>query len=231
MNHQVAAIDGGVAGVDLACHHACQRLAGGHRTGANGVGVGGFLAAVLSFPVVIFTPLLLVVIGYWLVVIVGGADPDNDGAGGGFAGFLGLGGAPASIVLSLLVGVAWFVALVGHQLLGGLPGWLVLAGALVAAWVLSRLAVGFLKRFLPAGVEPSRADFLGLTCVIKTGRVTRTFGQAEVHASDGSSAIVQVRQAGHDDLRAGSIALLFDVDPDGDFFWVVPADIATTPEP
>ena len=202
-------------------------------TGGNGDAVGGFLTAVLSFPVVIFTPLLVIVIGYWLVVIAGGADPDGDGgegAGGGFAGLLGLGGAPAPVVLSLFVAVGWFAALAGQQLLGGLPGWLLLVAALVIAWVLSRLAALALRRLWPARVEPSRADFLGLTCVIRTGRVTRTFGQAEVHAPDGSSAVVQVRQAGHDDLRAGTLALLFDVDPDGEFFWVVPADIATTPD-
>ena len=195
--------------------------------------MGGFLAAVLGFPVVIFTPLLVVVIGYWLVVIAGGADPDGhggEGAEGGFAGLLGLGGAPAPVVLTLFVAVGWFAALAGNQVLGAVPGWLVLVAALIAAWVLSRLSVVVLKRALPPRVEPSRADFLGLTCVIRTGRVTRDFGQAEVHAPDGSSAIVQVRQAGHDDLRAGTLALLFDADPEGDFFWVIPADIATTPD-
>ena len=63
--------------------------------------------------------------------------------------------------------------------------------------------------------------------MIRTGTVTRTFGQAEVHAPDGSSAIVQVRQTGADDLRAGTTALLYDVDPEGEFFWVVPTDVAT----
>jgi hypothetical protein len=56
--------------------------------------------------------------------------------------------------------------------------------------------------------------------------VTHDFGQAEVHAPDGSSAIVQVRQAGDDDLTAGTVALLFAHDADGEFFWVVPLDVA-----
>ncbi|BCJ53529.1 hypothetical protein Asp14428_50040 [Actinoplanes sp. NBRC 14428] len=190
--------------------------------------MGGFFEAVLSFPTVVLTPLLVVVIGYWLVVIVGGADPEGEGAGdGGFLGFLGLGGVPASVVLSLLVVFAWFTTLAGAELLGAVPAALVLAGALAVAWIVARLAVLVIKRFLPAGVEPSRADFVGLTCVVRTGRVTRTFGQAEVHAPDGSSAIVQVRQAGEDDLRAGTVALLYDVDPEGEFFWIVPADIAS----
>jgi hypothetical protein len=190
--------------------------------------MGGFLEAALSFPAVIFTPLLVVVIGYWVVVIAGGADPEGDGDSGeaGVLAFVGLGGVPASVVLSLLIALAWFAALAGGELLGAIPAALVLAAAVVAAWVLTRLAVLVLKRLMPAGDEPSRADFVGLTCVVRTGRVTATFGQAEVHSPDGSSAIVQVRQAGDDDLRAGTTALLYDFDPAGEFFWVVPTDIA-----
>jgi hypothetical protein len=158
------------------------------------------------------------------VVVAGGADPDADGGVGGFLDFTGLGGVPAPIPLSLLVVLAWFGSLAGSVLL---PGWLALVLVLPIAWLLARLATVLIRRLLPAGGDASRADFLGSTCVIRTGRVTRTFGQAEVHARDGSSAIVQVRQAGDDDLHAGTVALLYDVDPDGEFFWVVPADIAT----
>jgi hypothetical protein len=146
-------------------------------------------------------------------------------------GFLGLGGVPLSVVVSLLVLLAWFGSLVGAELFTPVPSWLVLAGALLMAWQLTRLAVLGLAPVWPTGPGASRSDFLGLTCVIRTQTVTRTFGQAEVHAPDGSSAIVQVRQAGTDDLRAGSAALLFDVDADGEFFWVVPADIALRPDP
>jgi hypothetical protein len=186
--------------------------------------LGGFVEAALSFPTVLFTPLLVVVIGYWLVVVAGGADPEDDAGAGDFLGFAGLGGVPASIPVSLLVALAWFGSLAGSQVL---PGWLTLVAVLPVAWLLTRLAVVPLRRLLPTGTDASRAEFLGLTCVIRTGRVTGTFGQAEVHARDGSSAIVQVRQAGTDDLRAGTVALLYDVDPEGEFFWVVPADIAT----
>lgn len=189
--------------------------------------MSGFVAAALSFPTVLFTPLLVVVVGYWLVVVAGGADPEGEHGGeDGFLDLLGLGGVPVAIPVSLLILFAWFASLAGGELLG-VAGWLILIGALVAAWFLARLAVLLLRRVLPSGPDASRADFVGLTCVIRTGRVTGTFGQAEVHAADGSSAIVQVRQAGDDDLHAGTVALLYDVDPDGEFFWVVPADIAT----
>jgi hypothetical protein len=192
--------------------------------------MGGFVEAVLSFPTVIVTPLLVVVIGYWIVVLAGGADPEAE-VGSGEAGhpvaaFLGLRGVPLSVVGSLLVALAWFGSLAGAELLTSTPGWIVLVAAVVAACIITRLAVIGLARIWPAGNRPSRSDFLGRTAVIRTGRVTRTFGQAEVHAPDGSSAIVQVRQAGDDELTAGTVALLFDHDAEGEFFWVVPVDVA-----
>ncbi len=183
-----------------------------------------FVDAALSLPAVIFTPLLVVVVGYWIVVIAGGADPEADEVG--FLDFLGLGGVPVTVVLSVFVAFAWFVALAAGAVFGAVNALLLLGGAVVLAFLITRLAVVLLRRLLPSGTEPSRADFVGLTAIVRTGRVTRTFGQAEVHAPDGSSAIVQVRQAGDDDLRAGTVALLYDVDPDGEFFWIVPADIA-----
>ncbi|MFF5295320.1 OB-fold-containig protein [Paractinoplanes globisporus] len=182
----------------------------------------GFIDAALSFPAVLFTPLLIIVVAFWAVVVAGGADPDADGSGD-LLGFAGLGGVPVSVPLSLLVVFAWFGSLAGAEFL---PGWIALIAALAVAWLITRLAVVLIGRFRPPAPE-SRADFVGRTCVIRTGRVSRTFGQAEVRAEDGSSAIVQVRQAGDDDLHAGTVAVLYDFDPEGEFFWVVPADIAT----
>ncbi|HEX4818129.1 MAG TPA: hypothetical protein VFV66_35765 [Nonomuraea sp.] len=59
-------------------------------------------------------------------------------------------------------------------------------------------------------------------CVIRTGTATRDFGQAEVTAADGSSAVVHVRTTGQDRLARGDKALIFEYDADGEFFWVMP---------
>ena len=93
--------------------------------------------------------------------------------------------------------------------------------ALGAGWLVTRLAVLALGRLFTAAPVASRADFLGRPCVIRTGTVTATFGQAEVTVEDGSSAIVQVRQSGGDRLRAGSPAYIYGYDDTGEFFWVV----------
>lgn len=210
-----------------------------------------FLNAVLRFPTVLFTFLLVVVIGYWLLVLFGAVDFDTgsgdaldslgaegaEGAGGGgFAGVLaglGLGGMPASVVVSLLVTGAWFVSLAGGALLTALEfdTWAlvglsvaVLVAALLAAWLIAWLLMLPLRHFFPLGPQSSRHDFVGRVCVIRTGTVTADFGQAEVTSTDGSSAIIQVRKAGDDPLRAGRQAVIYDYDAKGEFFWVSPVD-------
>ncbi|GLU50058.1 OB-fold-containig protein [Nocardiopsis ansamitocini] len=206
-----------------------------------------FFTAALGFPTVLFSFALLVVIGYWALVVLGGLgvdslDPDTEGlADGGLTGFLsgiGLGGVPITVTLSLVISVAWFASLSGTALLDGIDlgspltlaaAVLVLVIALVCAWA-AAAALGVLwRRFVPDGREPSKRDFIGRMCVIRTGRVDRAFGQAEVTASDGSSALIQVRQNGDDPLTAGSSALIFEYDREGAFFWVTAYDAELDP--
>lgn len=206
--------------------------------------MGGFFDVVLAFPTVLFSFLLVVVVAYWLLVLTGlvdledGTDADAEGFGGFLAG-LGLGGPPNTVVFSLLIAVAWFVSLAGTVLLDRAGfgasvritlsvGVLVLAG--LCAWLVTRLFAASLSRLFPTGPEASRSSFVGSLCVIRTGRVTADFGQAEVTSADGSSAVVQVRQPGDEPLRAGSSALIYDYDADGEFFWVTPTDIALNPD-
>ncbi len=191
--------------------------------------MGEFFGAVLAFPAVLFTFLFAVLIGYWLLVLAGALDADEEG--GDLLSGLGFGGVPLTVVLSLTVIVAWLTALVGTVLLDGSPsgirislGTVVALVAILLGLLVTRLLVTPLRRIFHTPAAASRADFVGRTCVIRTGTVTTDFGQAEVHAEDGSSAVVQVRQTGADELRAGSIALIYDYDTAGEFFWVAPVD-------
>lgn len=225
-----------------------------HETGGPNASMGDFVEAALDFPAVLFSFLLLVVIGYWMVVLFGGLGVDAldagrhgigtegaesaDGAGtdgadsgaglsdAGLSGLLtaaGLGGVPVTVVASLLIAVAWFASLAGTVLLPGAAlAVVVLIAALAVAWLTTRLLVSPLRRVFRTDSGPSRNAFVGRLCVIRTTRVGTDFGQAEVHAADGSSAIVQVRQTGTDPLGTGSTALIYDYDPDGELFWVIP---------
>ncbi|MEY9875978.1 hypothetical protein ABH931_005485 [Streptacidiphilus sp. MAP12-33] len=144
----------------------------------------------------------------------------------------GLGGVPVTVAVSLVVAFGWFTALACTEWLGG-GRWFLLPLALAGGWVGARLLAVPLARMMPEpSPPPSRRDFVGLGCVIRTGRVGPDFGQAEVRSADGSSAVVQVRQSLDDaageggTLRAGAAALIYDYDADGEFFWVMPAPIA-----
>jgi hypothetical protein len=192
--------------------------------------MGDFLAAVTGFPAVLFSFLLVVVVAFWVIVALGGAEPDILDGDGWFdsamlrgAGFRGV---PVTIVLSLMITLAWFVSLVGTALLDRLGAWrpigapAVLVAALLSAWLGTRVLVAPFRRVFAETGAASRAEFVGRLCVIRTGRVGPDFGQAEVTAADGSSAVVQVRQHGDDALARGSTALIYEYDADGEFFWV-----------
>jgi hypothetical protein len=164
-----------------------------------------------------------------------GAAPDAHGGGprGSLIAAAGLDGVPVTVVVSLLVTFAWCLSLVGSTALNGAgvhgaaraaADAALTAAALTGSWSLTWLAVRPLRHLFPEQRPPSREDFVGRLCTVRTGSVTRGFGQAEVTAPDGSTAVVQVRQDGHDTFAAGSTALLYAYEPLGEFFWVAPFD-------
>lgn len=201
-----------------------------------------FLSAAFSFPAALFGAALVVVVCFWLLVLAGAADHhafdgdlDTDLAG--------IGGAPVSVSVSVMVVVAWFTSLTGSVLLHrsavtgtarAVLACAVLAGALLISWAVVRILVRRYRRHFPDEPPPSRRDFLGRVCTVRTGSVSSDFGQAEVAAADGSTAIVQVRQFSQPDegvLTAGSAGLLYAYDDEGEFFWVSPYDVTLDPGP
>ncbi|MFE2886375.1 hypothetical protein [Streptomyces sp. NPDC059272] len=198
--------------------------------------MGAFLAAATGFPTVVFTAALVVVVLFWLVVALGAADAhghahmhlNSRAQGDGW----GMGGVPVTLVLSLFVSVGWLISYCASVLLvpsgpvGILVGAAVLIGTVYVSWRATKLFVRPLHRLFPDEPGPSRLDFVGLTCTIRTGRVDTAFGQAEVRAGDGSAAVVQVRLPAGDTaagvLGSGSTGLLYAYDEVGEFFWVTP---------
>ncbi|UFS97052.1 hypothetical protein [Nocardia huaxiensis] len=201
-----------------------------------------FLAATLTFPTVLFSFALLVVVAYWLVVLAGAVDvdpldADADVAGSGIGDRLGLGGVPATITLSLLIALAWFWCLAGSVVtapldLTGVAGLLigcwVLVIAVIAAVTTTRVIVIPLRRAFAPTPQPTRDSLVGHLCVIRTGRVGPDFGQAELVSADGSSSIIQVRQtaeqASETPLSQGVSAIVYDYDSAAEIFWVAPVE-------
>ncbi|MFK0135506.1 hypothetical protein ACIQRZ_34690 [Streptomyces rubiginosohelvolus] len=212
-----------------------------------------FLSAAIGFPAVIFGAALVVIVCFWLLVLSGAVGHDSFDADLD-TGPVGLGGVPVAVSVSLLIVFAWFGSLTGTVLLRqsdtgsatrAVLAVAVLVGSLLLAWGAVRLLVHRFRRSFPAEPPPSRLDFVGSVCTIRTGTVTATFGQAEVVSRDGSTAIVQVRRTealpspsrpsgpGAEDapLVMGGTGLLYAYDEDGEFFWVASYDAALDPGP
>ncbi|MEU6358243.1 hypothetical protein [Streptomyces albidoflavus] len=197
-----------------------------------------FIDTISRFPTVVFTAALAVVLVFWVLVLIGVTDADGFEADADLGG-LGLGGVPVTVAVSVYVTTGWLASLTGGVLVGRTDTtgvahaalvFLVLAAALLAAWGLTRLLLRPLRTLFPDEPGPSRLDFVGSTCTIRTGRVDGRFGQAEVVAEDGSTAIVQVRTSDPDPaLSSGRTGLLYAYDVAGEFFWVAPFDAALDP--
>lgn len=112
-----------------------------------------------------------------------------------------------------------------------------LAIALVAVVLLVVLLVavvpagspGWLVRLRPRrGEDPdpfaTHRALLGQLCTTSSVRVDRYVGTADAPGPDGSATRIQVRQNGEEELPAGSIALIYDYEPDGGYYWVAAYD-------
>ncbi|MFC9086073.1 DUF1449 domain-containing protein [Nocardiopsis dassonvillei] len=210
--------------------------------------MGMFLDTAFGFPTVLFTPLLVVVAVYWLLVSVGatGSDAldsvDDSGEAAGLNSLMsrvGLGRVPVTVALSSLICVAWFVSMMGSIMTSLLHttsapllialGLVVLLIALVAAWAVTSGLVMSVQRFLPSRSSGSRNELVGRTCVIRIGEANEGFGQAEITTAGGASISIPVRTTGGEVLPVGSTALIFDHSAEQDVFLVTYFDAALDP--
>lgn len=126
---------------------------------------------------------------------------------------LGLGGVPVTVMLSILILVAWIFCVAAMQLLrGGSPGWLAVAAALLSLTIaipLTSLLVRPLRRFFVTLTATRHRDLLGKICTVTTLRVDERYGQAEIE-DGGAGLIVQVRSNGPVRLARGDRAIIFD---------------------
>ena len=94
-------------------------------------------------------------------------------------------------------------------------------GAVVGSVPLTMVSMRPLKPLFKTHAAPTREELLGRVCVVSTGNVTATFGQAECQTG-GASLLVQVRCPEPNALRRGSEGVLVDYDPDHEVFMLEP---------
>jgi hypothetical protein len=229
------------------------------------------VALALSFPAVVYTVLLGVVLVYWLFVVVGaidlgdGSDGALDhlgGAKGALQGHVDLGGhadvgdvgdgdgdpdegstiallanalhlksVPVTTILSLIVTFSWLTCTVGMQFISrSLPhagaslwAWLVFAASPLIALPLTSIAARPLKRVFTQRPATQRRDLIGKTCVVRTGTVTSSFGEALLE-DGGAGLVVRVRIDRDVPVSRGDHVLIVDWDSEHESFLVEPMD-------
>jgi hypothetical protein len=228
------------------------------------------LVLALSFPSVVYTVLLGVVLIYWAFVMVGvihigeGSEGALDGhidgatkgvlegavdhAGGGgddldldlddsggqsalaaIMSALHLRSVPATVVISLIVTFSWLVSVVSMQLVtrllpalsGGLTSALVLLLSFIVALPLTSLSARPLAKVFAPKHAPAKSDFIGRTCVVRTGTVNSKFGEATL-SDGGAGLIVRVRIEDGKQLGRGEQALIVDYDAERETYLVEP---------
>ena len=199
-----------------------------------------FLAAVLAFPTVVFTVLVVFFVLYTLMTLIGALDIHwLDGALGidhapdsvleGALNFLGVAGVPLTIFGGVSTVFSWIASIALTKVL---PDSLLLnIGVLLASAILGLIAGGLTVRpFRGVFKTPegkSRKHVLGKICTVRSLRVNEHSGTAEV---DGSGYIAEIRCFRENELTLGSKAIVYDYDHHKGIYHVGPIDpsIATT---
>ncbi len=205
-----------------------------------------FLINISSFPTVIYTTALVVVVGYWLLSFTGTFDLDAFDVEvdidvdsevseiGGVAGLLttlGLTGVPITIVISLLFLNAWIVCYFASMLVSTLPEFISLIkvvigiGVAILSFAVSILVTANMIKplkglFKKVNQAPKSKSLLGSTCRIRSSRVDHDFGEAECQ-HDGASLIIKVRTTGNQTFNTGDSVVLIEHNSDQDFFNIV----------
>ena len=192
-----------------------------------------FLHLLTSYPGLLPSIVVGVLLVFWLLTIAGLLDMDSfgpDWLGGSedadVSGLpeallaLGLDRLPFSIVVSGVAFFWWLLTMLVAGLLMPLvplPLWvsgtLVLAAALVAAVLLASVSLRPLKPLFVVNENVTRESVSGRRCRILTLSVEDNFGQAEVEMGAGTRLTLQVYAAEPNRLARDSQAVVLEFDP------------------
>jgi len=198
-----------------------------------------------TFPTLIFSIALGILMVYWLIGLLGmidldlapdidaDLDVDADTDIGGLASFFltfGLTGIPFSLIFSIIVLICWLISFYcQYYLLTFLPEGLIyyLAGAatMVVIFFISLPITAVIirpMRGMFTGAEAVRSNQLvGQEATIATSRVDHQFGQARI-INAGAELLVDVRCDPHHQFKLGDKALVIDYNAASHSYIVTP---------
>lgn len=201
-----------------------------------------------GYPTGIYSVLICVLLVFWLFAIIGALDIDSlsfdqdidfdldgDIEIPGFVGLLhtlGFTGVPFTIVLTILIFLAWvFSYLLSAYLLPLIPTeWLkILAGTagLIASFLLAVPITGRiiapLRKLARENKAKSNRDYLGSHCKVTSQTVDETFGQGKIQTS-GASLIVSIRCPASAGVKQGDLVRPISFDQQKNIYQVMPND-------
>lgn len=138
---------------------------------------------------------------------------------------------PATVALSVLTTFCWLVSVVAMQILSrsfgaNLATWMrfvVLLLSPILALPLSSLVCVPLSKVVSHRDAPTKTGLIGMTCRVRTGKVTERFGEATLE-DGGAGLVVRVRVDGGKPLKRGDLALIIDFNKEEDSFLIEPMD-------
>ena len=200
-----------------------------------------------GYPTSIYTVLIGVLVVFWLFAIIGaldidiisfdsdvdlGINVDADIEVPGFVGLLhtlGFTGVPVTIVLTILIFLAWiFTYIVSAYLIPMLPtvlfrvlvGTVTLIGSFILAVPITTKIVSPLRKLAMQNRAKSNKDYLGGICKITSQTVDEEFGQGEID-NKAAGIIVRIRAASPNEMKKGDIVRPISYDEKDNVFHVV----------
>lgn len=200
-----------------------------------------FIANIATFPTALFTTFMLVIIGFWLLTLIGmmdlevldiDIDVDADALQGMSALIVTLGftGVPLTIVLSILGLVSWLVCYYAVHfglfwadagIMRYALGAVIAIGSFAVALPITRLVIKPLKKlFSKLGDNTSSKSLLGTTCTVRTTRVDDTFGEAQCLFND-APLILKIRADTPNTFSRGDNVVIIEHDSEKQTYFVV----------
>ena len=204
-----------------------------------------FLAISTSFPVIVYTLLMFVIICYWLLAMIGSveiealdmdadidldADVDPEGLSGvtGFMVKWGLTGVPVTVVFSILIASAWLICYFGVSITATIITsatfnllfkifWLIFS--FVLAIVFTSWMISPLKKMFVSHSAAEKSSFVGNKCQVKTRTVTNDFGQAEME-DGGAGMLFDIRADEAYGIKKGDWVMLVEYDEEKESYKV-----------
>lgn len=178
--------------------------------------MGDVLQTSVELPTVVFTGLLAIAAGLWILSLVGVLDVEADAADGLLDDALepfNLSEVPTTVLLTIFALAGWFVSVLASTFLlddrddtsqFALVA-AILVGSAAAALATTARVAPKLGRVFVTERAPSKLDLVGRIAEVRSATVTATAGRAEAEWPDGTVSTIDVRVSAHVSLGPGEL--------------------------